>query len=422
MAGLRILVVGSGGREHALAWKIAQSGLVGKIFAAPGNPGIAEVAECFPVKADDIDGLVGLADEVDADLVVVGPEVPLSLGLVDRLNERGRKAFGPCKSCARLEASKVFSKEVMMKAGVPTAKAKVFDSPEDAIDELSSIFGPVVVKLDGLAAGKGVVVAETPEEAAVAVMRLSKMQKGGRIILEEKLVGHETSLLCICDGQRAVPLMPAKDYKRALDNDKGPNTGGMGCVAPSPFMGMERARELTELTVVPILRELASRGTSYRGVLYAGLMLTDEGPKVLEYNCRFGDPETEAVLPLMEDDLVEMMLEASEGRLNRDSVKFADGAAVTVIMTSKGYPDIFDKGFGIGLPEGAELEDGVVIFHAGTALASSGKLVTAGGRVLAVTATGIDVKDATDKAYRAVEAVDCPNLFYRKDIGVRGKA
>ena len=338
MGDLRILVVGSGGREHALAWKIAKSGLVGKIYAAPGNPGMAEVAECFPVKADDIDGLVNLADKVDADLVVIGPEVPLSLGLVDRLNERGRKAFGPCRSCARLEASKAFAKEIMFKAGVPSAKAKMFDNPADAIDELSSIHGPVVVKLDGLAAGKGVVVAETPEEAAIAVTRLNKMQKGSKIILEEKLVGHETSLLCICDGEKAIPLMPAKDYKRALDNDKGPNTGGMGCVAPSPFMGMDKAKELTELTVVPVLKELASMGFSYRGVMYAGLMLTDEGPKVLEYNCRFGDPETEAVLPLMEDDLVEVMLEASQGKLTRDSVRFSEESAVTVIMASKGYP------------------------------------------------------------------------------------
>lgn len=421
MGDLRILVVGSGGREHALAWKIAKSGLVGKIYAAPGNPGMAEVAECFPVKADDIDGLVNLADKVDADLVVIGPEVPLSLGLVDRLNERGRKAFGPCRSCARLEASKAFAKEIMFKAGVPTAKAKMFDNPADAIDELSSIHGPVVVKLDGLAAGKGVVVAETPEEAAIAVTRLNKMQKGSKIILEEKLVGHETSLLCICDGEKAIPLMPAKDYKRALDNDKGPNTGGMGCVAPSPFMGMDKAKELTELTVVPVLKELASMGFSYRGVMYAGLMLTDEGPKVLEYNCRFGDPETEAVLPLMEDDLVEVMLEASQGKLTRDSVRFSEESAVTVIMASKGYPDIFDKGFGIGLPGEGKLEDGVVIFHAGTALDPTGKLVTAGGRVLAVTATGKDVEEATTKAYKAADSVDCPNLYYRKDIGKKGE-
>ena len=319
---LNILVVGSGGREHALVWKIAESRLVDKIFAAPGNPGIAELAECFKVKADDVEGLVKLAEQIDADLVVVGPEVPLSLGLADRLEACGRKVFGPVRECARLESSKAFSKQIMQEAGVPTAWAKIFDDAKSAQEALLKMEGPIVVKLDGLAAGKGVVVADTTAEASVALSRFSGASSAGRVLLEERLEGVETSLLCICDGVRALPLMPAKDYKRALEGDRGPNTGGMGAVSPSPFVAMQEAYDLAKLTVEPILKIMADRGTPYKGVLYAGLMLTKEGPKVLEYNCRFGDPETQAVLPLMEDDLVEVMLEACDGQAYQEEPLF----------------------------------------------------------------------------------------------------
>lgn len=417
MEGLKVLVIGSGGREHALVWKIAQSKLVSKVYAAPGNPGIAKLAECFEIKADDIEGLAGLASMVDADLVVVGPEVPLALGITDRLAKDGRKVFGPCKECARLESSKAFSKQVMIEAGVPTGKASIFDNAAEAMRALDKAEGPLVVKLDGLAAGKGVVVAETPEEASLALSRLEIMQPGGMIILEERLEGVETSLLCLCDGIRALPLMPAKDYKRALDGDKGHNTGGMGSVAPSPFVSMEQAEELAELTVVPVLKKLAEKGLHYRGVLYAGLMLTQEGPKVLEYNCRFGDPETQAVLPLMEDDLVEIMLEACEGRMERESIGFKDGVSVCVVMASKGYPEMYDKGFKIELPKDDEIEEGVVIFHAGTMQDCLYRLATSGGRVLAISALGKDVNEATDKAYRTADKVQCANLFTRSDIG-----
>ena len=421
MEGLKVLVIGSGGREHALVWKIAQSGLVGKVYAAPGNPGMGKLAECFDVRADDIEGLARLAGQVDADLVVVGPEVPLALGITDRLAQDGRKVFGPCKECARLESSKAFSKQMMVESGVPTGRAAIFEDAKQAMEALKKAEGPMVVKLDGLAAGKGVVVTETPEEAALALSRLEKLQPGGRIILEERLEGVETSLLCICDGIRALPLMPAKDYKRALDGDKGPNTGGMGSVAPSPFVSMEQAEELTELTVVPILKKLAEKGLHYRGVLYAGLMLTDGGPKVLEYNCRFGDPETQVVLPLMEDDLAEIMLEACEGRMERSSIRFKEGASVCVVMASKGYPDMYDKGFRIDLPKDGELDEGVVIFHAGTKQDCSCRTTTDGGRVLAVSALGKDVGEATDKAYGAVDKVQCANLFTRSDIGTGRK-
>lgn len=417
--GLNVLVVGSGGREHALAWKISQSALVGKLYAAPGNPGMAKIARCFDVKVTDVEGMAALADTVDADLVVIGPEVPLSLGLADKLAEKGRLAFGPVKACARLESSKAFSKEVMFKAGVPTAWAKVFDTPEDADIELSGMSGPVVVKLDGLAAGKGVVVCDTRAEAKLAVSRLSRMHPGGRILLEEKLEGFETSLLCICDGLRALPLMPAKDYKRALDGDLGPNTGGMGAVAPSPFLDLGDSYDLVKATVLPILKEMAAMGTAYKGVLYVGLMLTKEGPKVLEYNCRFGDPETQAVMPLMEDDLLEVMMEAAKGELRRERLVFKPGACVSVVLASKGYPEMFDKGFAIELPE--EADDDVVIFHAGTAVDTMCKLVTDGGRVLNISAVGSSIPDATKKAYRAAGTVKCANLTMRKDIGLSRK-
>ena len=417
--GMSVLVVGSGGREHALAWKIAQSGLIGKIYAAPGNPGMAKLAKCFDIKVTDVDAMADLADKVDADLVVIGPEVPLSLGLADKVAERGRMAFGPVKACARLESSKAFSKAVMVDAGVPTAWAKVFDTAEEADRELSHMEGPVVVKLDGLAAGKGVVVCETRAEAKLAVSRLSRMLPGGKILLEEKLEGFETSLLCICDGERALPLMPAKDYKRALDGDLGPNTGGMGAVAPSPFLGMDDSYELVKLTVLPVLKAMAKMGTPYKGVLFVGLMLTKDGPKVLEYNCRFGDPETQAVMPLMEDDLVEVMIEAAEGKLTRARLRFSEGACVSVVLASKGYPELFDKGFAIEIPE--SVEDGAAIFHAGTALDFMCKLVTDGGRVLNVSAVGATAKEATEKAYRAASTVKCANLTMRKDIGTGSK-
>lgn len=419
MAGLKVLVIGSGGREHALVWKIAQSPLVSEVHAAPGNPGMEGTATLHKVKVDDIDGLLALSEKLDTDLVVVGPELPLALGIVDRLMDGGRLAFGPCLRCARLETSKVFSKQMMQKAGVPTACARVFDMASDAALALKYMKGPVVVKLDGLAAGKGVVVAENSEEAEVALTRLEKMQPGGKVVLEEKLSGVETSLLCICDGEKAIPLVPARDYKRALDGDRGPNTGGMGAVAPSPFVGMDEAYELTKLAVIPILKTMAQEGHPYKGVLYAGLMLTDDGPKVLEYNCRFGDPETQSVLPLMEDDLVEVMLEAAEGNLKRDRIAFKNAASVTVVMASKGYPEMFDRGFGVQLADDTELEPGVVIFHAGTAKDKSGRLVTAGGRVLDVTAVAEDAAAATKKAYRAAGQVRCANLYYRGDIGER---
>ncbi len=417
--GMSVLVVGSGGREHALAWKIAQSGLVSKLYAAPGNPGMAKLAKCFDVKVTDVDAMAELADKVDADLVVIGPEIPLSLGLADKVAERGRMAFGPVKACARLESSKAFSKAVMVEAGVPTAWAKVFDTAEEADRELSHMDGPVVVKLDGLAAGKGVVVCETRAEAKLAVSRLSRMLPGGKILLEEKLEGFETSLLCICDGERALPLMPAKDYKRALEGDLGPNTGGMGAVAPSPFLGMDDSYELVKLTVLPVLKAMAKMGTPYQGVLFVGLMLTKDGPKVLEYNCRFGDPETQAVMPLMEDDLVEVMIEAAEGKLTRERLRFSEGACVSVVLASKGYPEMFDKGFAIELPE--SLEEGSVIFHAGTQLDHMCKLVTDGGRVLNVSAAATTVEEATDKAYRVASTVKCGNLTMRKDIGTGRK-
>jgi phosphoribosylamine---glycine ligase len=401
---MRVLVVGSGGREHALAWKLAQSPTLTELHAAPGNPGIAALAECHPIRADDAEGVLGLARSLEVDLVIVGPELPLVLGLADALRRFGVLVFGPSAAAARIEGSKAFAKEVMAAARVPTAARLAIARP------------PCVVKADGLAAGKGVFVCRTQAEVDDAMRALSGL--GGDIVVEELLEGREVSLFAICDGRNARPLVSARDFKRAFDGDDGPNTGGMGAFAPVAAVGPEEAEELVSAVHRPVLEELAGRGASFVGLLYAGLMLTDEGPRVLEFNCRFGDPETQAVVPLLEGDLLEALAAAAQGDASGPEVSAVDGAAVTVVLAAEQYPAEGDRGTAIAGVEDAEAT-GALVFHAGTARQGE-QLVTNGGRILAVTGLGTSVEDARAAAYEAAGRISFRGMRYRRDIAASG--
>lgn len=419
---MNILVIGSGGREHTLAWKLAQSPLATKLYAVPGNPGMAEVATCIPgVDICDNAALVKLAQDKAIDLVVVGPEVPLTNGVVDAMNAAGIKAFGPTKLAAELEGSKSFSKNLMKKYGIPTAKYEVFTDADEARAYVEKEGAPIVIKADGLAAGKGVIVAMTKEEALEAVHEIMDDaafgKAGSRVVIEEFMDGEEASLLAFTDGRTIVPMVSSQDHKRAYDGDKGPNTGGMGTYAPAPVMTKELVAEATEKILKPVIAAMAKEGRPYKGCLYAGLMITDEGPKVVEFNARFGDPETQVVLPLLESDLVEIMLACVDGILSDLDIKWSDGAAVCVVMASGGYPKSYQKGFAIDGLEKAKAAD-TLVFHAGTA-EKDGAVVTNGGRVLGVVAKAPTVKEAVDKAYKGVAAITFQDAFYRKDIAHR---
>jgi len=416
---VKVLVVGSGGREHALVWKLAQSPAVTEIYCAPGNAGIANHAYCVPIPADDIEGLVDFARQADIQLTVVGPEGPLVAGVVDAFEAAGLRIFGPRREAALLEGSKVWAKEFMAKEGIPTARHTVVDNLEDARRYLEREGAPVVIKADGLAAGKGVVIAEDEGEALRAIEEMLGGRlgpAGRRLVLEEKLEGEEVSAMALCDGENLLPLVPSQDHKRLLDGDRGPNTGGMGAYAPVPFYDEAAAAEVMETVLRPAVRAMAAAGRPYTGVLYAGLMLTARGPRVLEFNCRLGDPEAQAVLMLLESDLVEVILAALEGRLDRVEVKWHPGAAACVVLAAPGYPGEYLRGEALkGLED---VPPGVEVFHAGTAL-KEGRLVTAGGRVLGVTARGETLEDALKKAYDAAEIIDFPGKHYRRDIGRR---
>ncbi len=417
---MKVLVVGSGAREHALAWKIAQSAQVDALYCAPGNAGTAEIAENVAISAGEVDRLVDWAVEHGIDLTVVGPEDPLVRGLVDRLQARGLLAFGPTAAGARIEGSKAFAKELMARQGIPTARAEPFDSADAARRYLRSQPLPVVVKADGLAAGKGVVVARTLEEAEGAVAdcleRGAFGEAGRRVLIEECLVGPEVSVLALVDGRQAVPLIPACDYKRVFDGDEGPNTGGMGSYAPPRFVTPALYQDIAARVLEPTVRGLRALGIDYRGVLYAGLMLTADGPKVLEFNARFGDPETQAVLPLLESDLVEVMQQTAMGELDSSAVRWQAGACCGVVLASGGYPGKYATGEEIsGLDR---LDPGVVAFHAGTRREGN-RLVTAGGRVLTVAATGRTMAEARERAYANVERVHFAGMHYRRDVARR---
>lgn len=401
-----MLLVGSGGREHALAWKLAQAPSLTELHAAPGSPGIARHGECHPIRAEDGEGLLALARSLDVDLVVVGPEAPLVAGVADVLRHAGIAVFGPSRAAAAIEGSKSFAKEVMASAGVPTAAPLAIARP------------PCVVKADGLAAGKGVHVCRSQAELDEALRTVVAL--GRSLVVEELLEGPELSLLAVCDGHEAVPLVPAQDFKRAHDGDTGPNTGGMGSYAPVPGIGEAEIAQLLAAVHRPVLAELQGRGSPFVGLLYAGLMLTSDGPRVLEFNCRFGDPETQSILPLVEGDFLELLAAAVSGELRGLAPEVREGAAVTVIVAAPGYPTEGDRGTSIsGVDEAEAL--GALVFHAGTALHGD-RLVTNGGRVLGVTGCGASVAEARAAAYAATELISFEGARFRRDIAAEAAA
>ena len=412
---MKIMVVGGGGREHAIIEGLKKSPKISKIFALPGNGGISKDAECVNIGAKDIEKIVEFAKQEKIDFAVVAPDDPLVLGAVDALNEIGIPCFGPMKNAAIIEGSKVFSKNLMKKYNIPTAEYEVFQNAEDALLYLETAPIPTVIKADGLALGKGVIIAMNRDEAKKAVKEIMEDkvfgESGSQIVIEEFLTGPEVSVLSFTDGKTVVPMVSSMDHKRAGDGDTGLNTGGMGTIAPNPYYTKEIADICMKEIFVPTIEAMNKEGRTFKGCLYFGLMLTEKGPKVIEYNCRFGDPETQVVLPLLESDLLEIMLAVSEERLSEAEVKFKDGSACCVVMASNGYPTKYETGYEITLPQNSN-----GIYVAGAKL-SDGKLLTSGGRVLGVTETAETLKDAIQKAYKRVNEVHFENAFYRKDIG-----
>lgn len=416
---MRILIVGQGGREHAIGWRLSQNPTVDRLFAAPGNAGLEEVATCVHVAAADIPGIVELVDREGIDLTVVGPEAPLVAGLVDELDRHGFRAFGPTADGARIEGSKAWAKELCEKHGIPAPRSRSFTEPAEAIEYLDAMEPPYVVKADGLAGGKGVTIAGSKDEAVEAIedrlVHRSFGKAGARVLVEEHLSGREVTAVAITDGRAVVPLMLAQDFKRALDGDEGPNTGGMGAYSPVPFVNAEMQSRIVEDVLKAAVAAMDTEGIQYRGALYAGLMLTEEGPKVLEFNCRLGDPETQAVLPRLTSDLGESLLACVEGNLGVYRLGWSPLACVTVVLASGGYPDNHPTGLPIsGLEDAASIPD-VMVFHAGTAR-RDGRVVTAGGRVLAVSALGDDLAGARGRAYEAASLISFEGMQYRKDI------
>ncbi len=418
---MKILVVGSGGREHAIIRKLKESPKCEKIYAAPGNGGISYDAECVAIGAMDIEGMVAFAKEKEIDLVFVAPDDPLAAGMVDAFEKEGIMAFGPRANAAVIEASKVFSKDLMKKYNIPTADYAVIDSAEEAvkyIEEKNEY--PVVVKADGLALGKGVIIAENFEDAKAAVKTIMEDKvfgaSGNKVVIEEFLTGPEVSVLSFTDGKTLYPMVSSKDHKRALDGNKGLNTGGMGTISPNPYYSDEMAKECMEKIFMPTVEAMNAEGRPFKGCLYFGLMLTPKGPKVIEYNSRFGDPETQVVLPRLKTDFVDIIVACCEEKLADINIEWSDEASACVVMASGGYPGSYKKGIEInGLDENGQV-DGAVVYHAGTAL-KDGKIVTNGGRVLGVTALGKNLDEALDKAYAAVKRIDFENAHYRTDIG-----
>lgn len=415
---MKVLIVGGGGREHALAWKFSRSPRVKKIFCAPGNAGIAALAECANINAEDIPAIVNLVRSEKIDLTVVGPEAPLVAGLVDALEKEGYPVFGPRKRAAEIEGSKVLAKEIMLKNDIPTAWYAVFDDAAKAAGYIRKIDGACVVKADGLAAGKGVIVAPDASTALEAVNMIMKDKAfgaaGDRIVVEEYLRGQEASVLAFTDGEHVVPMLPAQDHKQVFDDDRGPNTGGMGAYAPAPLINDALQKHVLEKILVPTVRGMAEEGRPYRGVLYAGIMLTEKGPFVLEYNARFGDPEAQPILMMLESDLADVLEALLAGELHKVDLRWHSGASVCVVLAAGGYPGSYRKGEVVtGLDK---MPENVLAFHAGTGIEND-RVVTAGGRVLGITALAEDIPAAIDLAYRGVSQVQFAGMHHRKDIG-----
>ncbi|WP_035588182.1 phosphoribosylamine--glycine ligase [Hippea jasoniae] len=417
---MKVAIVGGGGREHAIAHSISKSPLCKKLYCIPGNAGSLSIAENIPISAEDINGIVEFCKEETIDYVVIGPENPLAEGIVDELNKAGIKAFGPTKKAARIEASKSFTKNFLKKYNIPTAEYEVFEDFNKAKEYVVKKGAPIVVKADGLAAGKGVTVAKSTEEAIKALEEIFINKRfgdaGKRVVVEEFLEGEEASFLIFSDGDNIVPMIAAQDHKPVFDNDEGPNTGGMGAYAPAPIINDTLKERIINEIMLKAINGLKNEGAPYKGVLYAGLMIKDNNPYVLEFNCRFGDPETQAILPLLESDLLEVMLASTEGTLNSINLKWKDSYAVCVVISSGGYPLKYEKNIPIeGLTEVQNLDD-IIIFHAGTKM-QNGKILTSGGRVLNVVAIDKEFKKAQQKAYEAIKLIHFDKMHYRKDIG-----
>lgn len=415
---MKVLIIGGGGREHALAWKIKESSRVSKIFAAPGNGGTEGLAENININPSDIDSLLKFAEEEAIDLTLVGPEDPLAQGIVDRFEDRGLKIFGVNKKSAQLESSKKYSKEFMEKYQIPTAKYRSYQSMDQALEGLEEFTYPLVVKADGLALGKGVIICENEEEAleAIEMMMGDKAfgPAGETIIIEEFLEGEETSLLCLVSQGRLYPMKSARDYKKIFEGDQGPNTGGVGCYSPNPLMDDRMFQAIDKDILKNIEKGLEKEGLDYRGIIFIGLMLTEAGPKVLEFNCRFGDPETEVLIPRLEGDLVDILEKTIDGKLGQEDLTWREKPCLTVVLTSKGYPGDYEKGKEI---KGLEnLDEDIILFHNGTKIVD-GQLYTNGGRVLSVTAMGETLEEARDKVYKNIEKIQFEGMYYRKDVG-----
>lgn len=419
---MKVLIVGGGGREHAIAWKISQSPKVSKLYCAPGNGGIASLAQCVPIKAMDIEGITSFAKSEGIDLVVVAPDDPLAAGMVDALENAGIRAFGPVKAAAEIESSKVFSKNLMKEYGIPTAAYEVFDNADNALEYLRTCSYPTVVKADGLALGKGVIIAGNYDEAEKAVRSIMSDRifgsAGNRVVIEEFLVGTEVSILAFTDGETLVPMVSSQDHKRAMDNDMGPNTGGMGTFSPSRLYTAEINDYCMKNIFMPTIEAMRKEGRRFKGVLYFGLILTADGPKVLEYNARFGDPETQVVLPHLKTDIIDIFEAIIDERLSEINIEWENRSAVCVILASGGYPGKYETGLEITGIDEAEKDPSVIVFHAGTKL-EAGKYYTAGGRVLGVTAVADTIDDARAKAYAAVGKIKFEGMHYRRDIGIK---
>ena len=417
---MKVLVLGSGAREHALCWALANSPLITKLLCAPGNPGISEEAECFDIDINNNDEILDLSLKKNIDLVIPGPEIPLVNGIIDVLNANNIKAFGPSKKAAQLEGSKKFTKEICKSANIPTAEYKIFTNLENALQHIENTNFPIVIKADGLAAGKGVVIANTSEEAKHAIINsfLGKFGDAGKtVLIEEFLQGVEASFFALCDGINAIPLANAQDHKRVGDGDQGPNTGGMGAFSPSPNLTEDLNKVIMSDIIYPTLIEMTKQGNPFQGILYAGLMLTTKGPKLIEYNVRFGDPECQVILTRIKSNLFEAILAATDHTLNDFSLRFYNDVALTVVMASKGYPEDYTKGSIInGIDRANKIPD-VKVFHAATFKNEKNQIIANGGRVLSVTAKAKDIPTARNKAYKAIEEIDREEGFYRKDIG-----